>query len=436
MNNNNTESEFENQMMSESSNLGPFFTLPKTYPFEFIQFVPGDAILTQWVKNMASIQTSIEKRIIWKNMIKKCLKKTPLGQKMNQILTNQEFKQTFQLVLENPTEYLGKGVSGIVFKAILTSKECNYLPIVIKVENLADDKLVENYESHCMTLTNQLMENGKSIHFPFFIERFVFEDSESDNPWVGEKTKSLCTVMEYVEGNLTRLFSNKHLTEQVFFSCYCQIVFTLLEMATEYGMVHGDLHYGNIMYSMADKNLNMTFHLPSISGISKMVYSLSSTNIIIKLIDFGICSSKLKPRDYSTFYEKKYEHWQQLKKVHPLVLKGLGKYARDLLFITIIFYEESTKKMKFHSLTPFFESVLDQIHEKTIRDTSFLQNKDANFLSTEQELTQFVKNMFHCLLSMDLKKNLDFEHKVGKKIQGSKFLFNAEDRHFKSNLYK
>lgn len=385
------------------------FQLPFTGEYEHendIRLWVGKLDTQHWTslkQNMTNIQHDLKQRLSWKNLAKNCIQQSAMGEAIQngQVVSNDEFIKSVEIIQDSDVglDISQEGDESKVYRAILRSPSCMLIPVSVKITPLKETENEYEYgvaqqkidnEGQCLRLSNQLLETGKSIHFPFIIERFVVQ---------GKSKKMICTIMEYLDGELFTWLNHSStiLSLPIFFSLYVQSVFTLVSMAT-HDMIHGNLSHRHVMYSLTKKNLSYNWKFSdAVNPSQNIVYTPPSSNIIIKFVGLSNCETQTQTTDSShrfmpmDFYETKY--W------NPKAYSKMNKYARDLLTLTGMF-TQLTWNDKFSPLRPFFQMVENQIKTKT--------NSDPSFLKTLPQLMAFVRLMFTEFLSPKQRSQLNF----------------------------
>lgn len=96
-------------------------------------------------------------------------------------------------------------------------------------------------------------------------------------------------MMEQVDG----LVKYRKLTEEQADAVLFQIVYTLAKMWDELGLVHNDLHKGNVFYTTKDVPTQKVWKYT----YKGKTYSLPSLPFIVKIGDFGLANSEARPND-------------------------------------------------------------------------------------------------------------------------------------------
>ena len=104
----------------------------------------------------------------------------------------------------------------------------------------------------------------------------------ADNEIPGKTCYRPVTVWEYIDDavSLVKAVQNLSISDKAIASCICQTLFTIMEMQTKIGFVHGDLHAYNVMVAQTTID-NIKYNINNIE------YSIDTFGYIIKIIDFG-----------------------------------------------------------------------------------------------------------------------------------------------------
>lgn len=339
-----------------------------------------------WKSNIQLIHSNSQFRLDWINHIKQCMSKTVMGEKKKngQNIVSDDFLNSVKIINDDEEGIIGSGSYGTVFRGILTPKGCSYVPVVVKIEYFQKQEEINKFEKECGQYANEIQLKRQSMHFPFLIDQFVTQGYRLGHQGL---YYIVYTIMEYSEGDLDQLIDNNNLSTPELFNIYGQIVFTLLEMGLNYQMVHWDLYFRNILYNLSKSNQLISFQTCHSTNCSKkMIYSFYPTNIIVKIADFGFCSTKSDREDLKLMQQFNYVGWNQLSQMDVVQFKNLPRYARDILSITESFYQLSLLKTQWVTLQSYFARVLGYITHQ-IED-------DPDYLQTPEELNELIQFIF------------------------------------------
>lgn len=382
----------------------------KGKPHFVSQVLAKEDSVYQWMKNVSLIQASISIRLKWIEYAKKCLEKTPIGikKKMGLAIHEDDFLSSFYVVNNDNEGFLGKGKYGFVYRAVINNELCNYVPVAIKVEVFENKEMLKNskFESLCLQKANELVNSKKNIHFTYILDQFQTEEQQkSESP-----KYYLYTVMEFAQGNLESLMKWIKFDPKVLFQFYCQIVFTLLDMAVEHHMTHGDLYFRNILYNITNQNLEYTFEIAHVNKNTRQFenkrikYRIPPINLVLKLADFGFCSAGDEKRiDLVRLKEEEYilKTMKDLNDAHIYFFKNVPKFMGDILSVTNNFYIWICNRGQTLSpLIDYFKRVVELIISQIHKDPLWGNEIDLHLLIQHIFSTEFASEEFFKLVQM------------------------------------
>jgi hypothetical protein len=133
-------------------------------------------------------------------------------------------------------------------------------------------------EIFIMILVNKLMNKNISPHFPYFFNyHFSFDNENRDKT----ERPHIYLCQEKFDCDL-KTWSQNHPSKDDWFSCFFQIFFALYALQKYIGIVHNDLHWGNILVKKLSKPSEWTYKLQS-----NRFLSLSDQRYLFVVCDFG-----------------------------------------------------------------------------------------------------------------------------------------------------
>ena len=218
---------------------------------------------------------------------------------------NEKMEENF---LDNTLSYFNKdklaeGIEGIVYKSQFKNKKFFLKNIAIKVVNIEqvinvkgvslqflnisptdaykkffdidDDFMVDEplfTEVYCFTLINQIIYQNICPHF---IQNYTWEFS---------KEKTFNIYNEYVNGGDLYSFMEQSHSAELWYNVLFQIMIAIISYRKYFGMIHGDLHTGNVLIHKIPKG---GFWKYTLNGKN---YYLPNLGYIFIINDFGFAS--------------------------------------------------------------------------------------------------------------------------------------------------
>lgn len=135
-----------------------------------------------------------------------------------------------------------------------------------------------------ITDNNNQGKQYNEIYANILVKSLVFQGIcphfNIDYCW-NETEKDLLLYMEYINGqNLSEWYKQVH-TNDEWYSVFFQILYSLLTLDKYFGMIHGDLHAGNIIIKKIPSGGTWKYK------INDKVYSIKNLGYQVCIIDFG-----------------------------------------------------------------------------------------------------------------------------------------------------
>ena len=203
---------------------------------------------------------------------------------------------------------LANSVQGIVY--IICEKEHNEIVGALKkikydtIDDTTDHLIKSETLSEIIIsgMTNMLLENDICPNFVYrtklyfcdkcqnddvseYVESDSILDQYIENENYIKNNKCIYILSEYISGGNLNSKENKYIynCSSIAKSIIFQVCVALISMQKYFGIVHNDLHLGNILLQIANKTSKKKFLSYKLNG---KTYYISS-NIIVKIIDFG-----------------------------------------------------------------------------------------------------------------------------------------------------
>jgi serine/threonine protein kinase len=195
--------------------------------------------------------------------------------KSNEIIGIQSIK-TSEETGDEPNEFVH------VIKAVLDKYD---VPIIVKIHDS-----VSYFVEKEITALNKLSEFENSVKK--ICDFSCLDDKARWKHMIrspikfcnNKKDKLHIIILEYIENGDLELFFSKNPSKKVLCSLFLQIELTIIRLALDYRISHGDLHSGNILIHSTEKS---RIHYKVLGK----EYRITSYGILPKLIDFGRSTS-------------------------------------------------------------------------------------------------------------------------------------------------
>jgi hypothetical protein len=219
--------------------------------------------------------------------------------------------QTFEIV-KGDLRCFGKKISMIPedFELLNEKSEISYKLI------FREEQYVIWREVFIMTLLNKLITQRITPHFPYFFNyHFSFDNENNDR--LDRPHIYLC--QEKFDCDL-KTWSKTNVSKDDWFSCFFQIFFALFSLQKYVGIVHHDLHWGNILVKKNNQPLSWTYQL----GEDRF-FSFPDQKYLFVVCDFGCAtfdpkifqSSPNSLKDYRRIVQNVFR-WMNQKPEEPL----------------------------------------------------------------------------------------------------------------------
>ena len=163
------------------------------------------------------------------------------------------------------------------------------------IRNMYDTSRPVWKELRILQLLSKLSKKRIIPTFPMIYDFYICNSCTYENPNVQHSSNKMCLLIlsEYNEYNFKdwiiklskKNCSNTKLTN-IWYNCIFQILISLYVLYKNYGLIHSDLHWGNILVQTHE---SVGFWIYKIHGIT---YYLPNMGFSIKLWDFGKSKSK------------------------------------------------------------------------------------------------------------------------------------------------
>lgn len=347
------------------------------------------------------MQTTIVVRLKWYRTLLNCLYKQGFYES-----TRMDHLEAF---LDN-NGLLGSGSYGSVYKSSLKKQVCSPLSVAVKVEEFRRS----NAQLMCSYFMNMLVMTAQVPYLTLTLPP-VYVESKG-------KIMEL-TIMELSDMSLKDWLNNvlksrKPADAKEYFSLYFQIFWTIATMGAKYQAVHDDLYPRNVLLSYADLD---AIKQDLIANGTKYVFTVKSYGLIVKLSDFGFCSTpqfkdyfKTTRHDYLTYGQKPFTSVRMLYDNHVTLL-DLPRYARDILSITASFsshflsFSDLQKHKEIALLNKYMQKIMDHVLQKVKLNTA------RGYLNNEQDLIKlFTYFLNPFIMGKELSESLGFDLSIEK----------------------
>jgi hypothetical protein len=145
-------------------------------------------------------------------------------------------------------------------------------------------------EIYFLKIIGRLNSQKITPHVPKYYKYYICDDCKFSNEYISKSltkdNKCIILLNDLADGDFKKyLKNNKDLSVLDLYLAYFQICMGIYAIQKYFGIIHGDLHYGNVLYKKVPKGYNRY----TLNGKKYYVYN---NGLLFYLWDFGFASIK------------------------------------------------------------------------------------------------------------------------------------------------